>query len=85
MSDNKKIIIYSTRICPFCSAAKNLLDSLGLKYDEIIIGDALSLDEMIRKSNGRRTMPQIFINDYHVGGYDDLKNLVKDDKLKNFL
>lgn len=67
-----EIIIYSTEICPYCVRAKQLLDRKGVKYTEIRIDTQPELrDEMIRKS-GRRTVPQIFINDKSIGGCDDL-------------
>ncbi|MEO8672677.1 MAG: glutaredoxin 3 [Tahibacter sp.] len=65
--------IYSTAICPYCVAAKNLLKSKGLSYTEARIDtDAASFKEMLERSGGRRTVPQIFINNVHIGGYDDL-------------
>jgi len=65
--------MYTTAICPYCIAAKNVLKSKGLEYSEIRIDtDASKLGEMLTRSGGRRTVPQIFINDVHVGGHDDL-------------
>lgn len=65
--------MYTTAICPYCIAAKNVLKSKGLEYSEIRIDtDAAKLGEMLTRSGGRRTVPQIFINDIHVGGHDDL-------------
>ena len=70
----KKILIYSSNICPYCIAAKRLLENLNLKYQEKIVDDQPSLrSEMNIVTNGRNTVPQIFIGDKHVGGYDDLK------------
>ena len=72
----KKIIIYSSNNCGYCELAKNLLDSLSYQYQEINIQELPNKrDEMLRKSNGRRTVPQIFISDVHVGGYDELNRL----------
>ena len=72
----KKIIIYSSNNCGYCELAKNLLDSLRYQYQEINIQEMPNkMDEMLRKSNGRRTVPQIFISDVHVGGYDELNRL----------
>jgi glutaredoxin 3 len=66
------VIIYSKSYCPYCIRAKALLDSKGINYQDISIdNDPYKRDEMIAKSN-RHTVPQIFINDYHVGGSDDL-------------
>ncbi len=65
--------IYSTAICPYCVAAKNLLKMRGLEYTEVRIDlDAGKRDEMLARSEQRRTVPQIFVNGAHVGGYDDL-------------
>ncbi|HVH36543.1 MAG TPA: glutaredoxin 3 [Tahibacter sp.] len=68
-----RIEMYTTAICPYCVAAKNVLKSKGLEYQEIRIDtDPAQRDEMLRRSDGRRTVPQIFINDQLVGGHDDL-------------
>ena len=72
----KKIIIYSSNNCGYCELAKNLLDSLSYQYQEINVQKIPNKrDEMLRKSNGRRTVPQIFISDVHVGGYEELNRL----------
>lgn len=68
-----KIEIYSTAICPYCVAAKNFLVAKGAKYEEIRVDrDRERFAEMLRRSNNRRTVPQIFIGDTHVGGFDDM-------------
>jgi glutaredoxin 3 len=68
-----KIEVYSTAICPYCVAAKNLLKAKGLAWDEVRIDqDPAQREAMLARSGGRRTVPQIFINDQLVGGYDDL-------------
>ena len=68
-----KIEIYTTTRCPYCVKAKNLLSSKDLDYIEINIEQDPSLkEEMMAKSGGRKTVPQIFINDAHIGGCDDL-------------
>jgi len=65
--------IYSTAICPYCMAAKNLLKQRGFEYTEIRIDqDAGKRDEMLARSQQRRTVPQIFVNGEHIGGHDDL-------------
>ena len=64
----KKIILYSTRTCGFCRAAKSLLDDKGISYKEIDISSDPELrGQMMTKANGSRTVPQIFINDAHLG------------------
>lgn len=68
-----KIEVYSTAVCPYCVAAKNLLKSKGLEWSEVRVdSDPAQRDAMLARSGGRRTVPQIFINDQYVGGYDDL-------------
>jgi glutaredoxin 3 len=70
------IIIYSTQVCPYCVRAKELLKGKGVNYTEIDVSsdDNLRL-QMMQKAGGRRTVPQIFINDEHIGGFDDLAAL----------
>ncbi len=78
MSDIK---VYSTQSCPFCVSAKALLASKNLEYTEIDVGtDAERLHEMIQRS-GQRTVPQIFINDESIGGFDELSQLNAEGKL----
>ena len=82
----KTITMYSGPRCNFCDAAKRLLSRNNLKYDEIDVSSKDGLrDEMIKKSNGRRTIPQIFFNDQHIGGYRELRDLEKNGKLNNLL
>ena len=78
--------MYSGPMCNFCEAAKRLLDRNNLKYEVIDIssGDGIR-DEMIKKSNGKRTIPQIFFDDHHVGGYQELRELEKENKLQELL
>jgi glutaredoxin 3 len=67
------IVIYTKPFCPYCSRAVALLDSKGANYEEIVASmDAGKRQEMLARSNGRSTYPQIFIGDRHVGGCDDL-------------
>ena len=81
-----KITMYSTQVCPYCVMAERLLTSKGAAITEKILVDkdpALK-DEMIAKT-GRRTVPQIFINETHVGGFDDLSALDRAGKLDPLL
>ena len=72
----KKVVIYTGPMCNFCSAAKHLLNKKKISYEEIDIGyDDQRKEEMLKKSNGAKTIPQIFIEDKHVGGYVELKAL----------
>lgn len=71
-----EVQIYSTASCPYCVQAKKLLESKGVAYTELRIDESDELmQEMLTRSNGRRTVPQIFINGKHVGGFDDLSAL----------
>ena len=82
----KNIIMYTGPFCSFCEAAKRLFKRNNLNFEEIDISMEESLrDEMIKKSNGRRTIPQIFFDDHHVGGYVELRALEKENKLKDLL
>ena len=76
------IIIYSSLTCPYCVHAKELLDQKGLTYKEVNVDkDPASLKEMVERSDGRRTVPQIFIDGKHIGGFDDLRRLNESGKL----
>ena len=82
----KKITLYSTRTCGFCRAAKSLLDDKGISYKEIDISSDPELrGKMVTKANGRRTVPQIFINDAHLGGFSDLYALQQSGTLDKLL
>jgi glutaredoxin 3 len=81
-----KIEVYSTAMCPYCVAAKNLLKSKGLAWTEVRVDTDLAQREtMLARSGGRRTVPQIFIDDQHVGGYDDLVAADRSGKLAQLL
>ncbi|MBD1805904.1 glutaredoxin 3 [Microcoleus sp. FACHB-SPT15] len=68
--------IYTWSRCPFCIRAKALLDDKGVDYTEYCIdGDEVARAQMAKRANGRRSLPQIFINDQHIGGCDDLYDL----------
>ena len=82
----KKITMYSGPMCNFCEAAKKLLERNNLEYDIIDISTKDGLrEEMIKKSNGRRTIPQIFFDQKHIGGYVELRELEKQGNLINLL
>ena len=82
----KNILIYTGPSCNFCAAAKRLLERNKLKFSEIDISSGENIrDEMIKKSNGQMTIPQIFFGDHHVGGYTELRALEKENKLKELL
>ena len=82
----KNIIIYTGPMCNFCDAAKRLFARNNLTYKEIEISTKDGLrEEMIKKANGKRTIPQIFFDNHHVGGYMELRELEKTGKLNNIL
>tara|TARA_B100001029_G_C14781355_1_gene296658 strand:- start:346 stop:600 length:255 start_codon:yes stop_codon:yes gene_type:complete len=82
----KNITMYSGPMCAFCEAAKRLLLRNNLEFKEIDISSKDGLrDEMIQKANGKRTIPQIFFNDEHIGGYQELRMLEKNGELENSL
>ena len=77
----KPVTVYSTRVCPYCVRAKALLDSKHIPYTEVLVDvDRERLAEMLQKS-GRRTVPQIFVGDQHLGGCDELYALDHQGKL----
>jgi glutaredoxin 3 len=81
-----QIEIYTTRYCPYCHAAKRLLSHKGVDFVEIdVSGDAKRRGEMVARSNGRMTVPQIFIGAVHVGGFDDLSALDRAGRLDPLL
>ena len=72
---SNKVVMYTTPLCGYCAAAKRLLDQKGVDYEDIdIYMDRSRREEMVNRS-GRRTVPQIFIGDIHVGGFDDMNLL----------
>ncbi|MEH6824275.1 MAG: glutaredoxin 3 [Motiliproteus sp.] len=80
------IIIYSTAYCPFCVRAKALLDTKGAAYEEIRVDiQPLLRREMMARSGGRSSVPQIFIDDIHVGGCDELMALERQGRLDPLL
>ena len=83
---NKNVIIYTSSLCGFCYRAKSLLKKKNIPFEEIDIDLNYSKrNEMIKKSSGRTSVPQIFFNDRHIGGCDDLYNLEEDTGIENFV
>ena len=77
-----KVEIYTWRTCPFCVRAKALLDGKGVTYTEYSVdGDEAARDAMAARGDGRRSVPQVYINDQHMGGCDDLHALERAGKL----
>ena len=81
----KKVEIYTTGWCPYCNAAKSLLMGKGVDYAEIDADDPDTRMAMVQRAKGRRTVPQIFIGDTHVGGYDDMAALERRGQLDPLL
>jgi glutaredoxin 3 len=80
-----KIIMYTKPFCGFCAAARSLLKKKGVDYEEIDIGGNPELRDTMINLSGRTTVPQIFINDEHIGGYDDMAALDKSGSLDSRL
>ena len=81
-----EIVIYSSGFCPYCSWAKKLLESKSVSYKEVRIDQVDGAQqEMLSKSNGQMTVPQIFIDSFHVGGYTDMVKLDKQGELDPLL
>ena len=80
------VVIYSSGFCPYCTWAKKMLDSKQVEYREIRIDQEEGAhQEMLAKSRGQMTVPQIFIGEYHVGGYTDMVQLDQEGKLDPLL
>ena len=80
-----KVLMYCTRTCPYCVRAERLLRSKGQKIEIIDVGAKPQLWKKMEKLTRRNTVPQIFIDDYHVGGFDDLTDLDLSGKLDELL
>ncbi len=76
-----EVIMYATRFCPYCMRARSLLKKKGVEYNEISVGRDRDLWDEMEQRSGRNTVPQIFINDESVGGYDDIATLDRQGEL----
>jgi glutaredoxin 3 len=86
MSTGSDVVVYSTGWCPYCVRAKALLERKGVPFREIRVDeDPAERETMLARSRGQRTVPQIFIGDRHVGGFDDLYALDKAGELDQLL
>jgi glutaredoxin 3 len=82
----KPVEIYTSPLCGFCHAAKRLLKQKGINFSEVdVLVDASRKPEMIQRANGKKTVPQIFIGETHVGGCDELYALERAGKLDSLL
>lgn len=80
-----KVVMYSTALCPYCSRARQLLDKKNVDYIDIRIDKQPEYRSEMESRSSNTSVPQIFIDDYHVGGFDDLSELEFDDKLDELL
>jgi glutaredoxin 3 len=80
-----QVVIYTTRLCGYCVAAKRLLDRLGHGYQEIPVDQRADLRRWLLEATGRHTVPQIFIDDESIGGYTDLAELVETGELEQLV
>ena len=76
-----RITVYTTRFCPYCHMAKELLRRKGTTFEEIDVSQRELRAEMCAKAGGRHTVPQIWIGERHIGGFDDLDALDREGKL----
>ena len=82
----KKVTMYTGDSCPYCGAAKALLKSKNVEVEEFDIWkDATKAKEMLKRTNGKRTIPQMFIEDHYIGGNDDLQALNRSGELDKLL
>ena len=76
MTNSKKVVVYTTRYCPYCTAAKKLLESRKVSFKEVDVTDDDAMREkLVEMTGGRETVPQIFVDGKSIGGYDDLAHL----------
>lgn len=80
-----KVVMYATRFCPFCMRARSMLKKKGIDYEEISVGSDPALWQEMQALSGRDTVPQIFINDQSIGGFDDMAFLERQGKLDPLL
>jgi glutaredoxin 3 len=85
MQGMPKVEIYTTHWCPYCHAAKALLEDKGIVYEELDAQSPEGRMAMIQRAHGRRTVPQIFVGDRHLGGYNEMAMLDRDGKLDPLL
>lgn len=79
------IVLYTSASCPFCTRAKALLEKKGASYEELSVDATPSLWNEIMQRCGRNTVPQLFVGERHVGGFDDMVELDMDDELDPLL
>ncbi len=80
-----KVVMYTTQQCPYCVRAKALLRHKGVAFEEIDVSEDLELRAKMIEASGRRTVPQIFINDRAIGGFEELRALDQEGELDRLL
>jgi glutaredoxin 3 len=85
MNASRKVIVYGNTTCGYCGAARMLLTKKGVEFEDIVITDDPQLRTQMEDRSGRRSVPQIFVDDTHVGGFDDLYALEKSGELDKLL
>lgn len=80
-----KVVLYGTRFCPYCVAARQWFKERNLPFEEIAVDGDQAARERLRAQSGQRTVPQIWIGDTHVGGYTDLLALAQSGQVENLL
>lgn len=80
-----KVTVYSTRVCPYCRMAEKLLDKKGATYEKVMVDEMPERREEMERLSGRKTVPQIFINNMPVGGFTDLAELERTGRLDPLL
>ena len=81
----KKVIIYGNSTCPFCGAARMLLTKKGVNFEDVVVSNDPTLFEEMVSRSGSRSVPQVFIGDTHVGGFEELSSLDASGELDNLL
>ncbi len=82
---NPVVTMYTTRLCPYCMAARSLLKHKGVAFDDIGVDGNPQLRQKMTQMSGQRTVPQIWVGDHHVGGYTDLEALERRGELDSLL
>jgi len=82
---NGKVVIYGNATCPFCGAARMLLTKKAIEFEDVPVGDDPALFAEMREKSGSRSVPQIFVGDAHIGGFDELYALEKSGELDKLL
>jgi glutaredoxin 3 len=80
-----RVLMYATRFCPFCVMARRLFKAKGVAFEEIAVDGCADLRAQMRAKSGRYTVPQIWIGDRHVGGYDEVAELNRRGELDQLL